>query len=146
MYVSGSSSRTKSAAVLPSSKIHVFRLFLGILLKASVEVCNSMQRIKILVYAVQLSWLFLQPFKLKPKPYWSLVHIMDLCRLLIGISRERYCGSEMAVMNREWNWRKHCSSHDSSPCDYLSKLGCLSLTHCYFYNYASVHLWEGDST
>lgn len=36
------------------------------------EVYNSMQIIKTLVYAVQLSGLFLQPFKLKPKLYCSL--------------------------------------------------------------------------
>jgi len=69
---SASSSRTKSAAVLQSSEIHVFRPFTGILLRASVEVYNSMQRIMMLIYAVQLSGPFLQPFKLKPKLYWSL--------------------------------------------------------------------------
>lgn len=41
-------------------------------MSASVKVYNSMQRIKLLVYAVQLRELFLQPFKLKPKLYWSV--------------------------------------------------------------------------
>lgn len=40
-------------------------------------------------------------------------HIIDLFCLLMGIPGERYCGSETAVMNREWNSRQHCSSHDT---------------------------------
>lgn len=70
--VSGSGSRTKSAAMLLGSEIHVFRPYTGILLSASVEVYNSMRRIKIVVYAIQLSGLFLQLFKVKPKLYWNL--------------------------------------------------------------------------